>query len=112
MSNVPTTKGAIMWARVTSFEGVNVAGLREAHGQRPPDELIPAGLRGILTLVDPDGSRQLFISLFNSREEIEAAEPLFERMGDEFPEELRGRRVSRDYYEVTSGLMALVGDLR
>jgi hypothetical protein len=33
-------------------------------------------------------------------------------MGDEFPEELRGRRVSRDYYEVTSGLMALVGDLR
>jgi hypothetical protein len=66
--------------------------LREAAGQRPPDELIPAGLRGIFTLVDPDGARQLLITLFNSREEIEAAEPLFERMRDEIPEEVRGRR--------------------
>jgi hypothetical protein len=101
-----------MWARVASFEAVNVEGLREAQGRRPPEELIPAGLRGVITLVDPEGARQLFISLFNSREEIEAAEPLFERMGDEFPEELRGRRVSRDYYEVTSGVTTLVGDLR
>jgi hypothetical protein len=101
-----------MWARVATFEGVDVERLREAAGRRPPDELIPAGLRGVITLVDPEGRRQLFITLFGSREEMEAAESLFERLGDEIPEELRGRRVTRDYYEVAAGLTALVGDLR
>ena len=101
-----------MWARVASFEGTDVEGVREVVGRRPPDEQIPAGLRGVLNLVDADGKRQLFITLFGSREEIEAAEPMFERMGDEYPEELRGRRVSRDYYEVGAGVIALTGDLR
>jgi hypothetical protein len=36
-----------MWARVASFEGVDLQALRDAAGQRPPDELIPAGLRGV-----------------------------------------------------------------
>jgi hypothetical protein len=37
---------------------------------------------------------------------------MFERMGDQVPEELRGRRVSREYYEVAASVVALVGDLR
>ena len=101
-----------MWARIATFENADIERLRERTGQRPPEELIPAGLRGVLSLVDTDAKRQLFITLFGSREEIEAAEPLFERMGDELPEEVRGRRISRDYYEVASGVLAISGDLR
>jgi len=33
-------------------------------------------------------------------------------MGNEIPEEVRGRRVSRDYYEVAGGLVALTGELK
>lgn len=99
-----------MWARIATFENADIERLRERVGQRPPE--LPAGLRGVLSLVDTDAKRQLFITLFGSREEIEAAEPVFERMGDELPEEVRGRRVSRDYYEVASGVVALSGDLR
>jgi hypothetical protein len=101
-----------MWARVASFEGTDVERLREQAGRRPPDELIPAGLRGVFSLADAEGKRQLFITLFDSRDQIEAAEPMFERMGDEIPEEVRGRRVSVDYYEVPAGILALSGDLR
>jgi hypothetical protein len=101
-----------MWARVAAFEGTDVERARAEAPRRPPDELIPDGLRGVLSLLDADGSRQLFITLFETREELEAAESLFERMGDQIPEELRGRRVSRDYYEVAAGLVALVGGLR
>jgi hypothetical protein len=79
---------------------------------RPPEELIPEGLRGVLSLMDAEGKRQLFITFFDSRDQAEAAEPQFERLGDQFPEELRGRRVSRDYYEVAASVVALVGDLR
>lgn len=101
-----------MWARVAAFEDTDVERARAEGGRRPPDELIPEGLRGVLSLMDADGKRQLFITLFDSREQIEAAEPLFERMGDQIPEELRGRRVSREYYEVAASVVALVGDLR
>jgi hypothetical protein len=37
---------------------------------------------------------------------------MFERMGDEIPEDVRGRRVSVDYYEVPAGILALTGELR
>jgi hypothetical protein len=49
------------------------------------------------------GGRQLFLTLFDSREELEAAEPWFERMGDEIPESTCGRRVSLEYREVAGG---------
>jgi hypothetical protein len=101
-----------MCARVASFEGTDVERLREQAGGRPPDELIPAGLRGVLSLADAEGKRQLFITLFDSRDQIEAAEPIFERMGDQIPEDVRGRRVSVDYYEVPAGILALTGELR
>jgi len=101
-----------MWARVASFEGTDVERMRAQAGQRPPDDIIPPGLRGVLSLVDADSGRQLFITLFDSREAIEAAESKFEQMGDQIPEEVRGRRVSRDYYEVAGGLVALTGELR
>jgi hypothetical protein len=68
---------------------------------------MPDGLRGAFGLADAASGRQLFITLFESREQIEAAEPMFEQMGDDIPEEIRGRRVSKDYYEVVLGVIQL-----
>jgi hypothetical protein len=94
-----------MWARIASFEGTDVERMR-AEANRPPDRL-PEGLRGAFGLADAESGRQLFITLFESREALEAAEPMFEQMGDEIPEEVRGRRVSKEYYEVLLGVLQL-----
>lgn len=94
-----------MWARVASFEGADIDRLR-AETNRPPDRM-PDGLRGAFGLADAETGRQLFITLFDSREAIEAAESTFEQMGDEIPEDVRGRRVSKDYYEVMLGVVTL-----
>lgn len=94
-----------MWARVASFEGTDVERMR-TEARRPPDQL-PEGIRGAFGLADAASGRQLFITLFDTREAIEAAEPMFEKMGDEVPEEIRGRRVSKDYYEVVLGVVTL-----
>ena len=51
-------------------------------------------------LLDRDQRRSIGITFFDSEENIRAAEPEFERMGDEIPEEQRGRRTSVDVYEV------------
>jgi hypothetical protein len=89
---------------VASFEGTDVARMRD-EARRPPPGEMPEGLRGALGLADAESGRQLFITLFDSREAMEAAEPWFEQMGDEIPEELRGRRVSREYWEVAFGVL-------
>jgi hypothetical protein len=92
-----------MGARVASFEGTDVERMR-AEANRPPDRM-PDGLRGPFGLANAEGGRQLFITLFDTREAIEAAEPMFEQMGDEISEDVRGRRVSKDYYEVVLGVV-------
>jgi hypothetical protein len=92
-----------MWARVATFEGADIDRLR-GEVNRPPGEM-PEGIRGAFGLGDAETGRQLFITLFDSREAIEAAEPTFERMGDEIPEDDRGRRISKDYYEVMLGVV-------
>ena len=56
---------------------------------------------GHLMLVDRDNKRSLGITFFPSEAEIREAAPVFERMGDEIPEEQRGKRKSVDTYEVT-----------
>lgn len=94
-----------MWARIASFEGADVQRMR-AEVRRPPED-IPETLRGFLSLVDEASGRSLFVTLFDSREAIEAAEPWFENMGDEIPEDQRGRRVSKEYWEVAAGLVRL-----
>jgi hypothetical protein len=94
-----------MWARVATFEGTDVERMR-AESNRPPDQL-PEGLRGAFGLADAGSGRQLFITLFDTREAIEAAESMFEQMGDQIPEEVRGRRVSKEYYEVVLGVIQL-----
>jgi hypothetical protein len=94
-----------MWARVASFEGTDVERMR-SEANRPPERL-PEGLRAAFGLADSASGRQVFITLFESREAIEAAEPTFEQMGDEIPEDVRGRRVSKEYFEVVFGVVQL-----
>ncbi len=91
-----------MYARIATFEGGNTEQLREMNQQR--DEAgtanFPDGLRHALALASRDGDRRLFVTLFDSREAVEAAEQRFEEMGDEIPEDVRGRRTSVEVYEV------------
>jgi hypothetical protein len=93
-----------MYARVASFENRDpsladqlVRVIKERSG-RSREELPDA--RGALMLVDREGSTSLGIVFFDSEQAIQEAAPVFEKMGDEYPEELRGRRASVDVYEV------------
>ncbi len=88
-----------MFARVATFEGGDVERLRQLNEERMSSGAMnpPAGVRRALVL---EGDRRLFVTFFDSREELEAAEARFEQMGDEIPEEIRGRRTSVDVYEV------------
>jgi heme-degrading monooxygenase HmoA len=91
-----------MHARVAAFENVDPSMVDDLRGRvrqnieanRLPDA------QGGLMLLDRDQRKSLGITFFESEEKIRAAEPEFERMGDEIPEEQRGRRTSVDIYEV------------
>jgi hypothetical protein len=88
-----------MFARIATFEGGDTERLRQLNQERMAsgEMNLPAGVKRAMVL---DGDRRLFITFFDSREELEAAQQRFESMGDEIPEEVRGRRVSVDVYEV------------
>jgi hypothetical protein len=92
-----------MYARVATFENRDMSLADELTGQ--VRERVRSGqdvpdARGFLMLIDRDSRKAVGISFFDSEEAIRQAEPAFERMGDEIPEEMRGRRVSVDTYEV------------
>ena len=89
-----------MWARVASFEGGDFERLREESDRRMESGDVPEAIEGMMVLVDRERNRRLFITMFESREAIEAAEAKFESMGDEIPEDVRGRRTSVEYYEI------------
>lgn len=91
-----------MHARIATFEGGNTEELRRMSEDRMSSgEMdMPAGVTGSMVLADSSGSRRMFITFFDSREQIEAAEEHFDKMGDEIPEDIRGRRTSVDVYEV------------
>ena len=88
-----------MFARVATFEGGDVERLRQLNEERMASASMnaPAGVQRAMVL---QGARRLFVTFFESREELEAAQQRFEEMGDEIPEEIRGKRVSVDVYEV------------
>ena len=91
-----------MHARIASFEGGNSEELRRLNEERMSSGTMdmPEGLTGAMVLVDSDSNRRLFITFFDTPEQIEAAEEHFNAMGDEIPEDIRGRRTSVDVYEV------------
>ncbi len=89
-----------MHARIATFEGGDVERLREMNEERMASGTmdLPEGLQRAMVLQGEN--RRLFITFFDSREALGAAEKRFEEMGNEIPEEIRGRRVSVDTYEV------------
>jgi hypothetical protein len=98
-----------MWARVASFEGTDVERMRAEVGRRGPDELIPAGLRGVLSLADAEGKRQL--SSHSSAGERKSRPP--SRPSNACATRCRrrygGGACPFDYYEVPAGIVGSRG---
>ena len=89
-----------MYARIARHEGGDVERLRQMNEERMASgEMgLPEGCRRASVLV-ADGHR-LFITFFDDKGALEAAEQRFEQLGEEIPEDVRGRRTSVDVYEV------------
>jgi hypothetical protein len=88
-----------VFARIATFEGGNVAELRRMGEERMAsgDTGMPDGVSRAMVL---EGDRRLFVTFFESREAMQAAEQRFEAMGDEIAEDVRGQRLSVETYEV------------
>jgi hypothetical protein len=94
--------GVRMYARVASFEGGDEQRLQQLNEERRSAGTMnpPEGVKKVMLLGKNDSGKRLFITFFDSREAVQAAEQRFEQMGDEIPEDVRGRRTSVDVYEV------------
>jgi hypothetical protein len=88
-----------VFARIATFEGGNVAELRRLGEERMAsgDTGMPDGVSRAMVL---EGDRRLFVTFFETREAMQAAEQRFEAMGDEIAEDVRGQRLSVETYEV------------
>ncbi len=93
-----------MWARIASFEGGDQEQLQKMNEERMSSGEMnpPEGMKRVILLADAEKNRRLFIAFFDSRDEMAAAEQRFESMGDEVPEDVRGRRTGVEYYEVAT----------
>jgi hypothetical protein len=91
-----------MFARVASFEGGDTDRIREVNQERRDSgsTTMPEGVRRIMVLDDEQGGKRLFVTFFDSRDELDAAQAGFEALGDEIPEEVRGKRTGVEIYEV------------
>jgi len=92
-----------MYARVAAFENRDMSLADELIGTvreraRSGQDLLDA--RRVLMLIDREAGTALGITFFESEDAIRQAEAGFDRMADEIPEEMRGRRTSVDVYEV------------
>jgi hypothetical protein len=91
----------VVIARVASFEGGDAEEMYRVNNEllveRPSS--LPSGLRKVIVLMQGD-SRWTVISFFDDAETAAAAEARWEEMGDEIPENVRGKRVSLESYEV------------
>jgi heme-degrading monooxygenase HmoA len=103
-----------MYARVAEFDNPRLSepslvdeltrGARESSPRW--QEALP-NAQGHMMLIDRQNGRSLGITFFESEAQIREAQPVFERMGDEMPEETRGKRIGVSSYEV---LMAEGGE--
>lgn len=91
-----------MYARVASFEGGDTERLNQLNEERMKSGEMtpPEGMKRVLLLADGDTNRRQFVAFFDTRENLAAAEEGFDKMGDEIPEDVRGRRTSVAVYEV------------
>jgi len=93
-----------MYARVASFEGGDNKRMMELaeEGRTSGSMSLPEGTRRFAVFNDDEGGRRLFITLFDTREAAEAAEAQFNALGDEVPEDIRGKRTGVVLYEVVA----------
>jgi hypothetical protein len=90
-----------MYARVATFEGGDLERIRQMNQERRnQSDWMPEGVKRVLVLNDSATGRRQFITFFDNREQLDAASQRFESMGDEIPEDVRGRRIGIDVYEV------------
>ncbi|MFN7971023.1 MAG: hypothetical protein U0166_01510 [Acidobacteriota bacterium] len=89
-----------MYARITTHEGGDTERLRQISNDKSSKGGVglPDGVRRAIMLAGD--KRRMYITFFDSREELAAAEKRFETMGNEIPEEIRGKRTSVEVYEV------------
>jgi hypothetical protein len=92
-----------MYARVAAFENADMARFDDLIAtieERSRTGAEIPGAKRLLILADRAGGRSLGITFFETEEAIRQAEPVFERMGEEVPEELRGKRKGVEVFEV------------
>jgi hypothetical protein len=91
-----------MWVRVATFERPDTEKLDQITQERMSsgEMAVPEGMTSVLVLDDKDAQKRKFLSFFDSREAIQAAEAAFDQMGETIPEEIRGKRTSVHHYEV------------
>jgi allantoicase len=97
-----------MHARVATFEGVDVAAsaatMEEANRRVEPLIREMRGLQRAVDLADRSSGRMLSIAFFDSEENMNAAEPIFDeempRVLGDLMENWSGRRTSVERYEV------------
>lgn len=98
-----------MFARLATFEGVDVARAEQVTREvRDRLRSVVEGLegwQGVLQLVDREGGTLMTLHLFDSEENLRAAEQTFEDMPNQVPEvrQFAGRRASVKYLEVPFG---------
>lgn len=90
-----------MIARVATFEGGDADEMRRINNELLVERssTLPAGLLRVMVLMKDDASWSV-ISFFADDESARAAEARWEELGDEIPENARGKRVSVESYEV------------
>ena len=90
-----------MIARVAMFEGGDAEEMRRRNNEMLIERAteLPAGILRVMVLMK-DETRWSVISFFDSEEAAAAAEERFERMGDEIPESVRGKRIGLESFEV------------
>ena len=91
-----------MIARVATFEGGDAEEMRRLNNEMLVERgasAVPPGTRRVMVLMK-DESRWSVISFFDDAGTAAAAEEQWERMGDEVPESVRGKRIGLESYEV------------
>ena len=90
-----------MIARIATFEGGDADEMARRNNEILVERTteLPAGILRVMVLMK-DESRWSVISFFDNEETAAAAEERFERMGNEIPESVRGKRVSLESFEV------------
>jgi hypothetical protein len=98
--------GNLVYARISTFEGGTLERSAPLAGSPAVDQRsLPSSIRRVIVLAERQRDRRLFISLFDSLDELETADRRLDELGDEIEEALRGHRTSVEWYEVLTQVL-------